>query len=117
MILAAPLVIPFAEAVGISIASLGMAKAADMVNEYIQENPEQSVKILSTIVPNVGIGQIFANKEDSDELAGSIGAKVKAGIIEELYQKNYLDLQEKNTEIDSLKKEIKALKVWISQIL
>jgi len=67
MILAAPLVIPFAEAVGISIASLGMAKAADMVNEYIQENPEQSVKILSTIVPNVGIGQIFANKEDSDD--------------------------------------------------
>jgi hypothetical protein len=67
MILAAPLVIPFAEAVGISIASLGMAKAADMVNEYIQENPEESVKILSTIVPNVGIGQIFANKEDSDD--------------------------------------------------
>ncbi len=67
MILAAPLVIPFAEAVGISIATLGMAKAADMVNDYIQENPEQSMKILSTIVPNIGIGQIFANKEDSDE--------------------------------------------------
>ncbi|MCP4121177.1 MAG: hypothetical protein GY751_05450, partial [Bacteroidetes bacterium] len=67
MILAAPLVIPFAEAVGISIATLGMAKAADMVNEYIQENPEESMKILSTIVPNIGIGQIFANKEDSDE--------------------------------------------------
>ena len=67
MILAAPLVIPFAEAVGISIATLGMAKAADMVNDYIQENPEESMKILSTIVPNIGIGQIFANKEDSDE--------------------------------------------------
>jgi len=67
MILAAPLVIPFAEAVGISIATLGMAKAADMVNDYIQENPEESMKILSTIVPNIGIGQIFANKEDSGE--------------------------------------------------
>ena len=67
MILAAPLVIPFAEAVGISIATLGMAKAADMVSDYIQENPEQSMKILSTIVPNIGIGQIFANKEDSGE--------------------------------------------------
>ena len=67
MILAAPLVIPFAEAVGISIATLGMAKAADMVNDYIQENPEESMKILSTIVPNIGIGQIFANKEDSDD--------------------------------------------------
>ena len=67
MILAAPLVIPFAEAVGISIATLGMAKAADMVNDYIQENPEESMKILSTIVPNIGIGQIFANKEDSGD--------------------------------------------------
>jgi len=67
MILAAPLVIPFAEAVGISIATLGMAKAADMVNDYIQDNPEESMKILSTIVPNIGIGQIFANKKDSDD--------------------------------------------------
>ena len=67
MILAAPLVIPFAEAIGLSVAVLGMAKIGDEVNKYIESNPEQSVKILSAIVPNVGIGQIFANKEDSDE--------------------------------------------------
>ena len=54
--------------------------------------------------------KIIQNKDNSDEIAGSIGAKVKAGIIEELYQKNYVDLQAKNTEIDSLKKEIKLLK-------
>ena len=67
MILAAPLVIPFAEAVGISIASLGMAKAADMVNDYIQENPEQSAMILKTLVPNLGIGEIFMKKDSGDE--------------------------------------------------
>ena len=66
-VLAAPLVIPFAEAVGISIATLGMAKAADMVNDYIQENPEQSIKILSTIVPGVGIGEIFMKKGKDEE--------------------------------------------------
>ena len=53
--------------------------------------------------------KIIQNKDNSDELAGSIGSKVKTGIIEELYQKNYVDLQAKNTEIDSLKKEIKLL--------
>ena len=68
MILAAPLVIPFAEAVGISIATLGMAKAADMVNDYIQENPEESMKILSTIVPGVGIGEIFMKKGKDEEV-------------------------------------------------
>ena len=67
MILAAPLVIPFAEAVGISIATLGMAKAADMVNDYIQENPEQSAMILKTLVPNLGIGEIFMKKDSGDE--------------------------------------------------
>ncbi|MDB2405122.1 hypothetical protein N9W19_00280 [bacterium] len=67
MILAAPLVIPFAEAIGISIAALGMAKVADKVNEYIQDNPEQSMKILSTIIPGVGIGEIFMNKSKGDE--------------------------------------------------
>ena len=68
MILAAPLVIPFAEAVGLSVATLGMAKVADMVNEYIQENPEQSMKILSTIVPGVGIGEIFMKKGKDEEV-------------------------------------------------
>ena len=67
-VLAAPLVIPFAEAVGLSVATLGMAKVADMVNEYIQENPEQSMKILSTIVPGVGIGEIFMKKGKDEEV-------------------------------------------------
>ena len=72
MILAAPLVIPFAEAVGLSVATLGMAKVADMVNEYIQENPEQSMKILSTIVPGVGIGEIFMKKDKDEEVEEDI---------------------------------------------
>ena len=38
MILAAPLVIPFAEAIGLSVATLGMAKAADMVRLYSRKS-------------------------------------------------------------------------------
>jgi len=73
MILAAPLVIPFAKAVGLSVGTLGMAALADKVNNYIQDNPEESMKILSTIIPNIGIGQIFMSKEkisleDLDEM-------------------------------------------------
>ena len=45
-----------------------MAKAADMVNDYIQENPEESMKILSTIVPGVGIGEIFMKKGKDEEV-------------------------------------------------
>ena len=51
MILAAPLVIPFAEAIGLSVAVLGMAKIGDEVNKYIESNPEESAMILKTLVP------------------------------------------------------------------
>ena len=92
MILAAPLVIPFAEAVGISIATLGMAKAADMVNDYIQENPEESAMILKTLVPNLGIGEIFMNKEKisledldemTDEEAQDLSKEEKAELMKQ----------------------------------
>jgi len=68
MILAAPLVIPFAKAVGLSVGTLGMAALADKVNDYIQDNPEESMKILSMIIPGAGIGQIFMSKEDKISL-------------------------------------------------
>ena len=72
MILAAPLVIPFAQAVPNALAGLtgllGMAALSDKVNEYIQENPEESMKILSTIIPGVGIGEIFMKKGKDEEV-------------------------------------------------
>ena len=92
MILAAPLVIPFAKAVGISVATLGMAKAADMVNDYIEANPEESMKILSTIVPSIGIGQVFMNKEKisledldemTDEEAQDLSKEEKAELMKQ----------------------------------
>ena len=67
MILAAPLVIPFAEAIGLSVAVLGMAKIGDEVNKYIKSNPEESAMILKTLVPNLGIGEIFMKKDSGDE--------------------------------------------------
>jgi len=75
MILAAPLVIPFAKAVpalaGI-IGGIGMAALSNKVNEYIQENPEESMKILSTIIPGVGIGEIFMKKGKDEEVEEDI---------------------------------------------
>ena len=68
MILAAPLVIPFAKAVGLSVGTLGMAAIADQVNDYIEANPEESAMILKTLVPNLGIGEIFMKKEDKISL-------------------------------------------------
>ena len=65
-VLAAPLVIPFAEALGLSVATLGIAKASDMVNEYIQENPEQSMKIFQMIMPAQGIANALKNKSSED---------------------------------------------------
>jgi uncharacterized hydrophobic protein (TIGR00271 family) len=54
--------------------------------------------------------KVVQNKDNSEEIAGTIGEQVKAGIIEELYHKNYQDLQDKNKLIDSLNTEITNLK-------
>jgi hypothetical protein len=78
-LLAAPLVIPFAEAIGVSIAALGMAKATDKVNEFIQENPEQSIKIFQMIMPAQGIANALKNKssEGDEEVSEDIDVEVE----------------------------------------
>ena len=78
-VLAAPLVIPFAEAIGVSIAALGMAKATDKVNEFIQENPEQSIKIFQMIMPSQGIANILKNEssEGDEEVSEDMDVEVK----------------------------------------
>jgi len=78
-VLAAPLVIPFAEAIGVSIAALGMAKATDKVNEFIQENPEQSMKIFQMIMPSQGIANALKNKssEGDEEVSEDIDVEVE----------------------------------------
>ena len=60
---AAPFIIPIAEALGLSVATLGMAKATDEVNKYIQENPEQAQKLITTIMPAQGIASMFQNEK------------------------------------------------------
>jgi len=66
-------------------------------------------KLLQTDLSNTSL-KIIQNKDNSEELAGTIGAQVKSGIIKELYQKNFEELQLKSNEIDRLLNEINTLK-------
>ena len=67
MILAAPfLIAPIAKALGLSVAALGMAKVTDEVNKYIQENPEQAQRLITTIMPSQGIASMFKGKDDDN---------------------------------------------------
>ena len=60
------LMLPFAEAAGITLAGLGMQKATELIMNYIQTNPEKSKKILETISPVGGLGSILMNKESEE---------------------------------------------------
>ena len=66
MIQAAPFILPLAEALGLSVATLGMAKVTDEINKYIQENPEQAQKLITTIMPAQGIASMFKGKDDDN---------------------------------------------------
>ena len=69
MPIALPLMFPFAEAAGITLTGLGIAKATDVIMNYIQANPEKSKQILSTLSPLIGgMGSILTNKKSKDLL-------------------------------------------------
>jgi hypothetical protein len=53
--------------------------------------------------------KVIQNQNNSEELAGSIGDRVKSGIIKELYQNNVAELRSKNLKIQNLTNEIKNL--------
>jgi hypothetical protein len=61
------LMLPFAEAAGITLAGLGMQKATELIMNYIQANPEKSKQILSTISPAAGLASILMKKESGEE--------------------------------------------------
>ena len=64
------LMFPFAEAAGITLTGLGIAKATDVIMNYIQANPEKSKQILSTLSPTMGgIGSMLM-KEKSEGTSG-----------------------------------------------
>ena len=53
MPLAAPLILPFAEAVGITAAGLGMIELSKRVNDYIRQNPDESKEIIKKVLDAV----------------------------------------------------------------
>ena len=63
MPLAAPLILPFAELAGITIAGLGMAAASKKISDFISDNPETSMQILTMLVPGgQGLNALFRKK-------------------------------------------------------
>ena len=68
MPIAAPLLIPFAEAVGIAIAGRGLMEISEQVQKYIQNNPDISQKIMSMIAPQTeGLSGLLAKKKEPKE--------------------------------------------------
>ncbi len=85
MIQAAPLVLSFARAVPMLnklVGAVGITELGNRVNEYIQENPEQSIKILSMIMPSQGIANALKNKS-SEEVEEKISLEDLDGMSDE----------------------------------
>ena len=68
---AIPILVSFAETAGIVVAGVATAAGIDTlskkVEEYVEENPEQSQKILAMIMPAQGIANILKNESDDGE--------------------------------------------------
>ena len=68
MILAPPLIAPFAQAVGITAGGMGMIELTKRVSNYIRTNPEKSKEIIKLISPSAaGISTLFENKKREED--------------------------------------------------
>ena len=68
MPIAAPLLIPFAEAIGIAIAGRGLMEISEQVQKFIQNNTDVSEKIMSMITPQIeGLSGLLAKKKEPTE--------------------------------------------------
>ena len=85
MPIAAPLLIPFAEAIGITIAGRGLMEISEQVQKFIQNNPDVSEKILSMITPQTeGLsGLLSKKKEPKEEVQGTEVAEPKRRLTSE----------------------------------
>ena len=109
MPLAAPLILPFAELAGITIAGLGMAAASKKVSDFISDNPETSTQILTMLVPGgQGLNALFKKKasvtledvEDmTDEEAADLSKEDKAEIMKEMGKSKGGDKRQRMIEI------------------
>ena len=109
MPLAAPLILPFAELAGITIAGLGMAAASKKVSDFISDNPETSMQILTMLVPGgQGLNTLFKKKasvtledvEDmTDEEAQNLSKEDKAKIMKEVGKSKGGDKRQRMIEI------------------
>ena len=82
MIQAAPLIISFARVVPMLnklIGAVGITELGNRVNNYIQENPDESEKIFQMIMPSQGIANILKNKssEGDEEVSEDIDVEVE----------------------------------------
>ena len=69
-VLAVPYLMPFAELAGIAIAGLSLMEISNRVQAHMDENPEDTFRILKLIMPREGIAAMFEqlfNKEAGDD--------------------------------------------------
>jgi hypothetical protein len=115
MIQAAPLVLSFARAVPMLnklVGAVGITELGNRVNNYIQENPEESEKIVSMIMPAQGIANALKNKssEDVEEVEETeevtTGSGVEERIREILREAGVEDAD--NQDLTDLPKDLEA---------
>jgi len=91
--LAVPYLVPYAKMAGLVIAGLGLMEISNRVQDHMEDNPEESLKILTMIMPAEGLMALFNKEAGEDE-----------EVIEE--GEEIIDLDEDKPKSKKSKKEI-----------
>ena len=66
-VLAVPYLVPYAQMAGLAIAGLGLYEISQRVQAHMEANPEDSLKILTMIMPAEGLMALFNKEAGEDE--------------------------------------------------
>ena len=95
MLIAAPLLVPFAELVGITTAGLALSQVSDAVQSYMKANPEQSMKILTMLSPELGIASMMKKKTKKEPEVKEEEVEKEPRLTAEEKREKFIELSKK----------------------
>ena len=104
--LAVPYLVPYAKMAGLAIGSvataLGLKALSDKVQAHMEDNPEESMKILTMIMPEQGIAALFNKKAGEDKVEEEVEVEEEVSSGSEVEEKIKEILVEEGVNVDEV---------------
>ena len=100
--LAVPYLVPYAKMAGLVIAGLGLMEISNRVQDHMEDNPEESLKILTMIMPAEGLMALFNKEAGEDKVEEEVEVEEEVSSGSEVEEKIKEILVEEGVNVDEV---------------